>query len=261
MARSPRATHSIAIFCEMVDAVRSRGVPMHPRSASDKEYFAQDWFIDRLQATGLRYQQQGRNSYPDFWVYDDSLKEGYEIKSLAFVSVGPKQAAQGITGRPARKDIDFNSTVPSGQRNGRDVFLVFFLYTGSGSGARPVHTLSLAHADLINSDHKVADQHVNIAIKEFGSYGDGFIRNRKMYVLPHPVTIDPSGLGHQRLIVPTAWRLLDKRLKRVGRIARTVAERSVKDYKVSLYGAKPKIWTVPYANAGQALAFDVFEAV
>jgi hypothetical protein len=54
---------------------------MRPRSANDKEYFAQDCFIDRLRTAGLGYQQQGRNSYPDFWVSKEAQREGYEIKS------------------------------------------------------------------------------------------------------------------------------------------------------------------------------------
>jgi hypothetical protein len=112
----PTATHSVAIFLAMVQAVRAT-VPMKPRSANDKEYFAQDWFIQCLRASGLQYQQLGRNSYPDFWAYDDNLREGYEIKSLAFVPPTPRQAQQGQSGKPARKDIDFNSTIPSGRKN------------------------------------------------------------------------------------------------------------------------------------------------
>ncbi len=118
----PKAPPAFAgnLFLEMVSAVR-RGVPMIPRSANDKEYFAQDWFIDRLKSLGLPFKQQGRNSYPDFWV-GEGEREGFEIKSLAFAS-----------GRPARKDLDFNSTIPSGLKQGHPVFLVFFLYTGTGA--------------------------------------------------------------------------------------------------------------------------------
>jgi len=233
---------------------------MTPRSANDKEYFGQDWFIDRLRATGLSYQQQGRNRYPDFWVYDNALREGYELKSLAFVPAGPRPRVPGSIGKPARKDLDFNSTIPSGNKGGHDIFLVFLLYTGSGLAGRPVHTLSVAHADLVNSDHAVADLHVNIAIKQFGSYGDGFIRNRKMYVFPHPVQIDPSGLGRWRLIVPASWQLTDRRLKNVGTIGRTIVKRSVTGYTVSLHGGKPTVRRTAYANAGRQLLFDIFEA-
>ena len=58
-------THAVEIFCQMCEACR-QDVRMNPRSPNDKEYFAQDWFIDRLEALGLPYVQQGRNSYPDF---------------------------------------------------------------------------------------------------------------------------------------------------------------------------------------------------
>ena len=106
----PHQTNAINVFVKLVEAVRD-GVTMTPRSASDKEYFFQDWFSTRLSELSLGFEQQGRNSYPDYWVGSAPI-EGFELKSLRFVR-----------GRPARKDIDFNSTIPSGRKQGRDVFL------------------------------------------------------------------------------------------------------------------------------------------
>jgi len=224
---------------------------MTPRSANDKEYFAQDWFEQRLQAIGLSYVQQGRNSYPDFIVNGAGVSEGYELKSLSFAN-----------GRPARSDIDFNSTIPSGFKDNRHVFLVFILYAGSGNNPRSVHSLSIAHADLINADHVVADAHVNVSIRNFGSYADGFIRSRKMYVFPHPITIDPTGLGRQRLIVPETWNLSDSRLTKVGTLQRTIAAQAIDSFTIHLHGrGQAQTSSVPYANAGTQLRFDVFEAI
>lgn len=243
-------TLAAEIFLEVVRACRN-GVNMTPRSANDKEYFAQDWFEARLQAIGLASVQQGRNSYPDFIVSGAGTSEGYELKSLAFAN-----------GRPARLDIDFNSTIPSGVKNGQQVFLVFILYTGSGNSPRPVHSISIAHGDLINADHAVADAHENVSIRNFGSYADGFIRSRKMYVFPHPITIDPSGLGRQRLIVPQNWNINDSRLTKVGTLQRTIAAQAVDSFTIHLHGHRQADTNhVPYANAGSQLLFDVFEAV
>jgi len=222
---------------------------MVPRSANDKEYFAQDWFIARLKAVNVPFVQQGRNSYPDFWVGEGVNQEGYEIKSLAFVR-----------GKPARKDIDFNSTIPSGLKEGHNIFLVFFLYTGSGAEDRPVHSISVAHGDLLNADHALADEHLNVAVHKFGSYADGFIRNRKMYVFPHPIAVDSEGLGRTRLIVPTDLKLRDSRLSRVGRIDRTVATRTIDSYTIRLRGrGEAKVKSVSAPRAGQVLHFEVFE--
>jgi hypothetical protein len=222
---------------------------MTPRSANDKEYFAQDWFTDRLKALGLPYVQQGRNSYPDFLVGREDATEGFEIKSLAFAR-----------GKPARKDIDFNSTIPSGLKEGRHVFLVFFLYTGTGSSKRTVHSLSIAHGDLINCDHALADEHLNVAIHKFGSFADGFIRNRKMYVFPHPMTIDPNGLDRYRLIVPEAWKIGDNRIRKVGTIKRTIAAQAIEKYTIRLRGGgEAAVSSKPAADAGKVLSFDVFE--
>jgi hypothetical protein len=129
----PHHTNALEVFVKMVEAVRA-GVTMTPRSASDKEYFFQDWFSARLTDLGLPFEQQGRNSYPDYWTGSTPV-EGFEVKSLRFVNP-----------RPARKDIDFNSTIPSGRKQGRDVFLVFGLYTGSG--AKRPRRLVTPRADL-----------------------------------------------------------------------------------------------------------------
>jgi hypothetical protein len=241
-------THALNVFCQMVTACQ-QGQCMLPRSANDKEYFAQDWFIDRLKALGVSYEQQGRNSYPDFWVGTGKDQEGYEIKSLAFTG-----------SKPARKDIDFNSTIPSGHKQGHDVFLVFFLYTGTGGDDRPVHSISVAHGDLINADHALADEHLNVAVHKFGSFADGFIRNRKMYVFPHPVTIDADGLGKQRLIVPQAWGLQDSRVRKVKTIDRAIAAETVDSYTIRLRGrGEAAVTSIPTADAGKILKFDVFE--
>jgi len=241
----PQATNAVEIFVQMALAAR-RGVTMMPRSASDKEYFFQDWFTDRLNEYGKPFVQQGRNSYPDFWV-QGTPEEGFEVKSLGFKE------------RPARKDIDFNSTIPSGRKVGKDVFLVFALYTGSGARPRTAHSLSVAHGDLINSDHALADEHLNVAIRHFGSYADGFIRNRKMYVFDHPVTIDSEGLGRARLIVPQGWGIQDGRLKKIKTLERTVAPQAVDTYTIKLHGkGEAAVTTVPYSNAGTKFLFDVF---
>lgn len=244
-------THSIEIFLAAAAAV-AKGVAMMPRSANDKEHFPQDWFADRVSGLGLPFAVQGRNRYPDFWVGTDEIApcEGYEIKSLAFAK-----------GKPARRDYDSNSTIPAGRKEGRDVFLVFFLYTGAGADPRPVHSLCIAHADLINMDHEIAAAHVNEGIDGFGSYGDGFIRDRKMYRFPHPYTIDPSGLGRCRLIVPGEWTVSHPGLRRHGNIIRTIAVSALSSYTIHLDGQTPAAkHQKQRADAGQRLEFAVFEA-
>ena len=243
-------THSIEILVAASQAIAS-GVHMRPRSRNDKEYFPQDWFADRVAALALPYTPQGRNSYPDFLVGDQTTPpvEGYEIKSLAFAN-----------DKPARRDYDSNSTIPSGRKDGRDVFLVFFLYTGSGASPRPVHSLSIAHTDLINADHDAAAAHVNEGIDGFGSYGDGFIRDRKMYRFPQPYTIDPSGLGRCRLIVPSEWAVSDSRLNACGTIKRVVSDESLEKYSIHLDGkTKATKHRCARTDAGQVRNFDVFK--
>jgi len=227
------ATNAVRIFLEMAEAAE-RNIPMIPRDADDKVDFPQDWFRDRLESAGLPYKQQGKNTYPDFWVGDALAEiteiarepESYEVKSLALVR-----------GRACRKDIDFNSTIPSGQKGGSSAFVLFFLYTGSGADLRFVHTISLAHGDFFNCDQVIAAEHRNSSTNNFGSYGDGIIRHRKMYRFPHPIETDPTAFGRVRLTVPTAWGIQDRRLKPIKTIERIVVA------------------------TGKSVMLDVFEAV
>jgi hypothetical protein len=255
-------TNAVEIFLNMAEAVEA-GLVMTPRSENDKEFFAQDWFEQRLLQLGFarspqqparrartggqpagaalppkHYAIQGRNSYPDFLVTDAALSEGFEIKSLAFTN-----------NRPARSDIDFNSTIPSGRKGGREVFLAFSLYAESGINPRSVHSISLAHGDLINSDHGLSDEHLNVGIARFGSYGDGAIRNRRMYRFPHPISIDPGGLGKVQFIVPQEWQIQDPRLRHVKTLSRTVAADSVDSYTIRLRGrGQADVNRTPAAN-------------
>lgn len=243
-------THSIEIFLAACQAIEA-GRHMIPRSPNDKEYFPQDWFADRVHSLGLPLYPQGRNSYPDFWIGEAAQppREGYEVKSLAFSN-----------GRPARKDYDSNSTIPSGCKHNCDVFLVFFLYTGSGAQSRPVHSFCLAHGDVINADHDVAAAHVNEGIGGFGSYGDGFIRDRKMYRFPQPFTLDPTGVGHCRLILPAEWGMAEPRLVQVGTLERAISNISLASYSIYLDGkTRPTTSGNPRLDAGQVRRFAVFE--
>ena len=241
-------TNVVDIFSEIHHAT-ARGVVMTPRSSSDKEYFAQDWFQDRLTALGLTYKLQGRNSHPDFWVTGAGVTEGYEVKSLALKG----------RGQPARKDFDCNSTIPSGVKGGRDVFIVFFVYTGSGVNVRGVHSVVVMHGDFINDERAI--EHQNLAVHGFGSYGDGFIRDRKMYVFPHAFSIDPTGVGSRRLIVPAEWGVNDARLTKVKTLERDVATMRLRGYEVDLFARQITPGRERNPRSGSVREFDVFEHV
>jgi hypothetical protein len=123
-----------------------------------------------------------------------------------------------------------------------------------------VNRSSLAHGDLINADHALADEHLNVSIRKFGSFADGFIRNRKMYVFPHPITLDPEGLGRHRLIVPQEWNLRDGRVRKVKTIERVIAAETIDNYTIQLRGrGEAAVRSIPAGSAGRALRFDVFE--
>jgi len=233
-------TYVVKIFKELA---KKQKIDMIPRSKFDKEFFSQDWFADRLKDLSLNYDLQGRNSYPDFWVLEkDQLLEGFEIKSLELCD-------------NLRKTVDFNSTVPSGKRAGKNMFLVFFLYSKEDN-YRKVHTINISHMDFINSNCQW--QHSNNSISGFGSYGDGFIRNRKMYLFPHPISLYPQGLGKCQLILPKEWDVLG--LKKIDTICRNVLKQTIHKYTIDMEDQSSiEVTYKVKKKKKKTLEFNVFE--
>ena len=233
-------THVVKIFKELAN---NRNIDMIPRSKFDKEFFPQDWFADRLDDLSLSYDLQGRNSYPDFWVLEkDQLLEGFEIKSLEFSD-------------NLRKTIDFNSTIPSGKKSNKNMFLVFFLYLKEGT-YRKVHTINISHMDFVNSNCKW--QHSNNSISGFGSYGDGCIRNRKMYLFPHPISLYPQGLGKCQLVLPENWKASG--LKKIDTVYREVLKQTVSKYTIDMEDqSSVEVTYTVKKKKKKSVAFNVFE--
>lgn len=120
------------------DAIR-RGVLIRRAGRRDKEFPFQDWFTGRLEDAGIRFDQSGRNAYPDFSLVHTA--EGYETKGLAW------------PGRDA--DFDANSRCPSGLHNGRVIFYVFGRYPAQViEDEFPLVDLVICHGDFLNAHHE-----------------------------------------------------------------------------------------------------------
>ena len=101
----PKPTSVFQVFNECAAAVRGRRL-ITRESRQDKEFHFQNWLRERLDATGLKHEQGGRNTYPDFRIV--AMTEGYEVKGLAY---------------PGRElNYDCNSQAPSGEHNGRTIY-------------------------------------------------------------------------------------------------------------------------------------------
>lgn len=127
----------------------------------------------------------------------DGVQLGVECKSLA-ASAGFIETGSGM---PCRTTIDFNSTVPCGQENYKGKFQRYATLKGRpirtfyalglyGEVEDESHVISflLVDGNYINRDFKLHQEHRNISRGGFGSYGDGRIRERKMYIFPNPLT-------------------------------------------------------------------------
>jgi len=146
--------------------------------------------------------------HPDLVVEREGVQLGVECKSL---EASPEFVESG-RGVPCRTTIDFNSTVPCGQEHYKGkfqryvalkgqplrIFYALGLY-GEVEDENRVLSFLLVDGNYINRDYRLHEEHRNVSRGGFGSYGDGRIRERKMYVFPNPLT-DKDLLGSVSLI-------------------------------------------------------------
>ena len=170
------------LFRRCTEAIQN-GTLVQRESRKDKEFHFQHWVRDRLAATGLNFDEAGRNTYPDLLLVD--YPSGFEVKGLAY---------------PGRwSSYDSNSQVPTGLHNGRAVYYVFGRYPKNPDGnSYPVLDLVICHGSFLNAHHEY--EHENKSVRGFGSYGDIMIRDRKMYVVPTPLHL-LEGVAHRRTLV------------------------------------------------------------
>ena len=105
-------------------------------------------------------------------------------------------------------DVDFNSSIPCGrfvkksshrlpqgaEATDGDVlrsYYLFALYEPQDDMHVTGIALALVDGDYLNNDLALAEGHRNVSKRGFGSYGDAFIRTRKMYRFPNPLA-DPD---------------------------------------------------------------------
>ncbi len=147
--------------------------------------------------------------HPDLVVEQSGTFLGVECKSLQ----ASAQFVQSGEGTPCRTTIDFNSTVPCGREKFKGKFeayahlkahpiVTFYalgLY-GNIDGEDRVLSFLMVDGNYINRDFELHTTHRNVSRGGFGSYGDGKIRERKMYIFPNPLT-DEDLRGSVSLVV------------------------------------------------------------
>ena len=227
------------VFRECVSAIR-RDVLIERDSRRDKEFHFQNWFKARLERIGERYDEPGRNTYPDFRLVRHP--EGYELKGLAY------------PGREA--DYDCNSQVPRGEHNGRRVFYVFGRYPKRPDGNRyPVLDLVICHGSFLNSDNGYV--HENKSFRSFGSYGDIMVRDRKMYVAPTPFALAEGTAHHRTLVLPDDMEV-EGDLVEISTLRRREAERIAVAYTFDLRTNDLDTSLVENPNAGREYLFKAY---
>lgn len=239
------------VFAQCVQA-KDEGALIELVSDSDKEFHFQNWFERRLEKLQFHFEDNGRNTYPDFSIVE--ITDGYEVKGLAW---------------PGRdKSYDSNSQVPTGFHNGRQIFYVFGRYPARKKASKkskqapivhplqyPVVDLVLCHGDFLNADHDYV--HKNKSVKGFGTYGDLMIRDRKMYVAPTPFALTEGTTGLMTLIVPESYKA-DDRFQVVGQLTRVESEELVVGYTFDLRTNELTSERVVNPNKGRAHRFTAY---
>lgn len=202
-----------AVFRKCVLAIRDN-ILIERKDNKDKEFHFQNWFRSRLDEIDMKYDQPGRNKYPDFTLVNSA--EGYEIKGLAY---------------PGREtSYDCNSQIPRGRHNGREIFHVFGRYAKKPDGDEyPVLDLVICHGSFLNADSDYV--HKNESFRGFGSYGDILVRDRKMYVAPTPFAL-AKGTAHHRTLILPAEVSVDDDFVEIATLARCEVDQVVTAYYI-----------------------------
>ncbi|MDL2343900.1 hypothetical protein QOL99_07025 [Deinococcus sp. MIMF12] len=225
------------IFIACCEAMNRQDL-LRKRSASDKEFFFQDWMRQRLaEVVGDHFSDVGRNGYPDFVL--SGAPEGYELKGLAL---------------PGRKTIDSNSRFPQPVHQGRRIYYVFGRYPQTLDLNLGLSDLLICHASFINAH---SGEPRNRSFLGYGSYGDLLLRDRKMYVFPLPFYTAHGTAGNRTLILPAAVPA-DDRLVCVGELVRREVDQLVAGYSFEFGTDTLTPRFVPNPAAGQEHRFRAY---
>lgn len=165
--------HGIKIAIEVFDIkCRQLAKTRYPNIfvQGSKELFS-DWFED-----GIPYDitNLGANDHPDAIIQG----VGFELKS-----------------KTGNGQIQFNSTIPTGRFNHKgnegECYYAIARYEKDRSFGQ-LHDFIICYGDFFNFDHEFAHAHMNSQEKNFGDYGDGVVRYRKMYSFPTPTKVVPG---------------------------------------------------------------------
>ena len=153
---------------------------------------------------------------------------------------------------------DCNSQIPRGEHNGRQVFYVFGRYPKTPDGNRyPVLDMVICHGSFLNADN--AYVHKNKSFRNFGSYGDILVRDRKMYVAPTPFAL-AEGTAHHRTLILPAEMDVEEGVFEITTFTRREAERIAVAYTFDLRSNKLHTALVANPNAGREHVFKVYRA-
>lgn len=233
----PAATSIVPSLFRSIIAARDGNVFIRRESRQDKEFHFQNWVKARLEECQADALAGGRNTYPDFTVV--RCAEGFEVKGLAY---------------PGRvTDFDSNSQVPTGNHKGLSVYYAFGRYPADpDSNEYPVTDLVLCHGDFLNADHQYV--HKNKPVRGFGSYGDIFIRDRKMYVVPTPFAL-ASNLAHFFTLIMPAGDTPGSDFEMIGELVRVETANLVVAYRFDLRTNDLTPDMIPNPDAGREHRF------
>lgn len=136
-----------------------------------QEELFSDWFEDGIPHEITHF---GKNDHPDAIIKG----VGFELKS-----------------KKGNGQIQFNSTIPTGRFKHREYegecYYAIARYVEDRNFGQLVD-FSICYGDYFNHDHDWAHSHMNVQENNFGNYGDGVVRYRKMYSFPTPTKEVPG---------------------------------------------------------------------
>lgn len=228
----------IEIYKHLIKQKRNGVIPIDLRPASIIGTVQDDPFdswielnIKSVLPDNFEVAHSGSLTTPDIIIRDANTGDilSLEIKKLIQTPVG--KDPRGLT-------MDFNSCLPCGSaliKVGKETVVIpcFYLFALLSNDSKSIVTLIIMDGDFLNYDfnlHKKA-KFANISEYKHGPYGEGSVRQRKMYTYPNPLNYKLD-FFHLRQIIIAKKQDFEK-IKDVKYISHVVVRDDI--YKNSFY--------------------------
>ncbi|GAB3226361.1 hypothetical protein [Spirosoma arcticum] len=194
----------LAIYGHLVNQIENRRIPFttRPKGSTQDDPF-DEWVREQIGEVFPQYNivPTGPLMTPDIIIHDP--------KTNLFLSIEVKKLMQKASGADSRGlTLDYNSCLPCGSaliKVDKETVVIpcFYFFALLSPDSDEIVGSVFMDGDFLNYDfnlHKEA-KYANVSEYRHGPYGEGSVRNRKMYTYPNPLNSKIKFLSQRHTLV------------------------------------------------------------